>query len=86
MSMPELLTQSEAAGILRVTERSVRNLLSRGELAHIKVGSARRITRADLQAYIHRQRVDADPRVGISSRGRRSQKPVDQLRQRLKGK
>jgi excisionase family DNA binding protein len=49
-----LLTINEAAQALRLSRAQVYNLVSRGELQTIKIGSSRRVPLAALQAYIER--------------------------------
>ena len=51
-----LLTISEAAEYLAISERSVKRLIARGDLPCIRVGSALRFAFADLDALIARNR------------------------------
>ncbi len=52
-----LLTAEQAAEYLQVSLRTVKNLMSDGQLAYIKVGRATRIHRNDLDEYvIHNRR------------------------------
>jgi len=51
-----LLTISEAAEYLAISERSVKRLIARGDLPCIRVGSALRFAFADLEAFIARNR------------------------------
>ena len=55
MSEP-LLTYDQAAGQLRVSERTVRRLIDAGELEVVRVATAPRIRPEDIDAYIARQR------------------------------
>ncbi|MFW5991680.1 MAG: helix-turn-helix domain-containing protein [Halanaerobiaceae bacterium] len=57
-----LLSVKEASKILSVTEQTVRNLITRGELDKVKVGRAVRIKEQDLMEYIENNtdREDAD--------------------------
>lgn len=48
------LTVGEVADHLRLSERSVYNLLKAGEIESFKIGRSRRITRQALDAYIGR--------------------------------
>lgn len=48
----ELLTCAEAAAYLRVHERTVARLLTRGALPGVKVGRQWRLRKADLDAYL----------------------------------
>ena len=58
MTMTDLprrwLTQLEAAEYLGVTDRTIRNLISRGQLQARRIGNSRmiRIDRADLEAIL----------------------------------
>lgn len=52
MSEQELLTVREVAQFLRVKERTVRDMINRGELSAVKIGKAFRIRRSDLDALI----------------------------------
>ena len=49
---PELLLRAEAAEYLRVTERTIQNLVSRGELNACKVGSCVRIPRNEVERFL----------------------------------
>lgn len=51
MILEPLLTIQEAARILNVAKRSLYNLMARGELRFIKVGSVRRIEPSALEEY-----------------------------------
>ena len=53
---PLLMTYGEAAKALRVSDRTVWSLVKRGTLPAIRVGSAVRIDRRDVLAFIDRQR------------------------------
>jgi len=52
----ELLTYQEVAQVLRITPRTVRNIIVAGELHVVAVGGSRRILRTDLEDYITRNR------------------------------
>ena len=53
-SQPRLLTVSEAADALNVTERFIRKLIAEGDLPAVNVGSRIvRIRRTDLEAVLH---------------------------------
>lgn len=45
-------TMREVAEILSVNERTIKNLIARGELKRLKVGRAVRITQQQLDAYL----------------------------------
>jgi excisionase family DNA binding protein len=49
-----LLTVAEAAQALRLSRAQVYNLVSRGELQTIRIGSSRRVPVSALQAYIEK--------------------------------
>ena len=51
-----LLTISEAAEYLSISERSIKRLIARGDLPCIRVGSALRFAFADLEAFIAHNR------------------------------
>lgn len=53
--MPDkVYTVEEVAGILRVSEATVRNLIERGELKAFRAGNQWRIREKDLEAYMNR--------------------------------
>lgn len=52
-----LLTVEQAADRLGVSERTVRNLTSKGTLAMVKVEGATRISNEDLESYVASRRV-----------------------------
>lgn len=56
---PRLITIVEAAEYLGVTERTMRNLVYRRELAHVKVGRATRFDLRELDRYIGAQTIEA---------------------------
>jgi len=49
---PLLLTKAEAAGLLRLSERSLSRAVADGHLRAIRCGSAVRIRPVDLEAYV----------------------------------
>jgi len=51
-NLERLLTYHEAAKLLDVTERTVWNLVHRGELPAVRFGRSVRIDPVDLRAYI----------------------------------
>jgi excisionase family DNA binding protein len=51
-----LLTTEQASEYLHVSVRTIKNLMSSGQLAFVKVGRATRIHRRDLDDYIARNR------------------------------
>ncbi|MCW8087674.1 helix-turn-helix domain-containing protein [Sabulicella glaciei] len=52
-----LLTIPDVAALLLVSERTVHRLVAKGTLRRHRVGRLVRISRADLQAYLTRQRL-----------------------------
>lgn len=56
MTLPEFMTQKELAGILRLSPLTVHRLTKRGEIKAFKVGRSLRYARADVEAYINKQR------------------------------
>jgi excisionase family DNA binding protein len=53
----EFYTVSETARYLHLCEKQVRRLIWRGELAAFRFGTALRINRADIAAYIASRRI-----------------------------
>ncbi len=53
---PLAVTAAEAARLLRVSARTLYNLVKRGELPRVMIGSAVRYSPADLAAFIDRNR------------------------------
>lgn len=54
LTLPLTLTVAETAEQLRVSDRTVFNLINRGELISIKVGNRRRIPRQALIDYLEK--------------------------------
>ena len=52
MSEHDLLTVAEVASYLRLAERTVREMIDKGDLPAIKLNRAYRITRADLDSFL----------------------------------
>jgi len=52
----ELLTTAEVAKILRVSDKTVLRIIEAGQLPAVRVGKRWRVSRADLQEYLSRQR------------------------------
>ena len=67
----KILTLQEVADTLQVSERTIRRLVNRGDLAGFKVGDRGqlRVKIEDLQAYLERQRVHVDVRMGTKQHG-----------------
>jgi PTS system nitrogen regulatory IIA component len=55
MGEHDLLTISEVAKYLRVTERTIRDMIHRGEIKAIKLGKAYRIKKADIESMFTQQ-------------------------------
>ncbi len=51
--MPDVMTPSEAAGFLKVSEEDVLAAINAGDLKARKIGSAYRISKESLQEYLH---------------------------------
>ncbi len=56
---PSFFTERSLAAYLAVSDRTIRNWIRRGELPSYKLGAARRIDPADVDAFLHRHRDDA---------------------------
>jgi excisionase family DNA binding protein len=56
VSALNLLTPGQVAAVLQCHEKTVRRLISKGELKAVKVGSLLRIVPADLASYIDQLR------------------------------
>jgi excisionase family DNA binding protein len=57
----EVLDISEAADLLRVSTKTVRVAISRGELPVVQIGRRRVVRRRDLDAYLDARLVGASP-------------------------
>lgn len=55
-----LLTYEETGHLLRISKRTVERMVGRGELPIVRVGSAPRIRRVDLDAWIESSRMYLD--------------------------
>jgi excisionase family DNA binding protein len=69
----ELLTVREVAGLLRVSQNCVYELVGKGRLACYRVGTGRgaiRIRRGDVEAYLAGSRVDKAEPAGRACRPR----------------
>ncbi len=53
----ELLTVAEVAAILRITEKAVYHLVAMRRIPHVKMGRSLRFMRADVVAWLERNRV-----------------------------
>jgi excisionase family DNA binding protein len=52
MADHDLLTLSEVAEYLRLSERTIRTLLERGEIPSVKIGRSYRVRRIDLEKLV----------------------------------
>ena len=59
MLVGDLLTTKEAAELLRVSHWTVSAWLSQGKLPRVKAGGRTLIAKADLEAFLHRDREPA---------------------------
>jgi excisionase family DNA binding protein len=71
LSDGEIMTLQEVAAYLKLAERTVYLYAQRGQLPGIKIGSAWRFRRTDLDAWLDEQRRLTE--VGTSGRRRRSE-------------
>lgn len=55
----ELLTLSEVAELLKVSDSSVRRLLHGRRIPFLKVGGSIRLSKEDLHSYLQSQRVES---------------------------
>jgi excisionase family DNA binding protein len=69
MTHPLLLTLPEAGRALSVDARTVRRMISRGDLALVRVGRLVRVSVADLQAFVARQSQRVDTPAGTTEQG-----------------
>jgi putative molybdopterin biosynthesis protein len=53
--MDELLTVTEIAQLLRVSDRVVRSLIKDGDLVAVKIGREYRVKRSDVDRYLTKQ-------------------------------
>ncbi|HEY6731737.1 MAG TPA: helix-turn-helix domain-containing protein [Solirubrobacterales bacterium] len=58
-SKPSFFTERTLADFLAVSDRTIRNWISRGELPSYKLGAARRIDPADVEDFLARHRDEA---------------------------
>jgi excisionase family DNA binding protein len=56
---PTFFTERSLAAYLAVSDRTIRNWIRRGDLPSYKLGAARRIDPADVEAFLARNRDDA---------------------------
>jgi excisionase family DNA binding protein len=56
---PAFFTERSLAAYLSVSDRTIRNWIRRGELPSYKLGAARRIDPADVDAFLSRHRDEA---------------------------
>lgn len=58
-SKPSFFTERTLADFLAVSDRTIRNWIRRGDLPSYKLGAARRIDPADVEAFLARHRDEA---------------------------
>jgi len=58
-SEPTFFTERSLAAYLAVSDRTIRNWIRRGELPSYKLGAARRIDPADVDAFLECRREEA---------------------------
>ena len=58
-SIPTFFTERTLAAYLAVSDRTIRNWIRRGELSSYKLGAARRIDPADVDAFLEARREEA---------------------------
>ncbi len=65
---PHLLTTDQAAQYLGVSARTVKQLMSNGQLHYVKIGRSTRLDLADLNTFIARnRRKQRHPRRSLAS-------------------
>ncbi len=67
--MERLLTTEEVAEYFRVDVVTIRRLINRSELAAYRIGGEYRFTEADVEDYLHRQRVNLGTPVSTTDAG-----------------
>lgn len=55
--LPDILTVEEIASYLKVTERSIYGLLSKGEIPAFKVGGSWRFKREEIEGWIKKNTI-----------------------------
>jgi excisionase family DNA binding protein len=74
--LPDVLTISEAAGVLRIGQRQLRQLINRHELYAARIGRSVRIPRASIETFLAGPRNDDDHQptrlAVVEGRGHRS--------------
>ncbi len=74
--MEHLMTSEEAAEILHVDPVTIRRLVNKGDLSAYRIGADYRFAPSDLQDYLQRQRIPAQP-TGVPETS--SNSPLDQV-------
>jgi len=59
MEIESLLTTKDVAQLLKVSPMTVRRLQQGGQIAFIKVGGGLRFSKADIETYLKKARVEA---------------------------
>lgn len=72
--LPDVLTIAEAAGVLRIGQRQLRQLIARHELYAARIGRSVRIPRASIESFLADPRNDHQPArlAVVEGRGHRS--------------
>jgi excisionase family DNA binding protein len=60
-----LMRVRDAARLLAISRSALYQLMDRGELSYVKIGKARRIEEAAVQALIERSRVGSTAHFGV---------------------
>jgi excisionase family DNA binding protein len=58
-----LMSIDDVGGVLRISERGVYRLISRGELVALKVGNRTLVEPAEVRAFIANQRQEVQPNL-----------------------
>ena len=72
MTTPKLLTFQEACAYLQLSEKTLRQLIARGEIPAGKVGGTWRLRQAEIDAYFERQCAAAAPQPFASGARKRA--------------
>ena len=56
MTDEEFYTSTELAKLLKITQRTVYNLMERGDLPYYEIGRVKRFRKKEVEAYLARQR------------------------------
>jgi excisionase family DNA binding protein len=71
--LPDVLTVAEAASVLRIGQRQLRQLIARRELYAARIGTrSLRIPRASVETFLAGPHDDQGPQLAVVEGGRRS--------------